>query len=181
MAAALLCLAGVVSWFTWGDSNKQAARDHPPAPTTAASPMPAPQQAPVAVVIPTPSPATVSPPPIAGDTAAPPAPSKPLPVAVDKAPVTTVAPTTPPPREVTSTSASTPPWLSELPDDVRRQMAAITITGAVYSENPVQRLLLVNGQVLPQGSTVVADVTLEEIRERHSVFSFRGTRFRIAH
>ena len=73
------------------------------------------------------------------------------------------------------------PWLAELPEDARRQIAMLTITGVVYSENPGQRLLLVNGQVLPQGSTVVPEVTLEEIGERHSVFNFRGMRFRVAH
>jgi general secretion pathway protein B len=78
--------------------------------------------------------------------------------------------------------ASAPlPWLAELPEETRRQVATLTITGAVYSENPSQRLLLVNGQVLPQGSLVVPEVTLEEIRERHSVFNFRGTRFRLTH
>jgi general secretion pathway protein B len=60
-------------------------------------------------------------------------------------------------------------------------MPPLAITGAVYSDNPAQRLLLINGQVLPQGSTVTPEVTLEDIGERHSVLSFRGTRFRLAH
>jgi general secretion pathway protein B len=92
-------------------------------------------------------------------------------------------PTAPPnPPANPAPRASAPlPWLAELPEETRRQIATLAITGAVYSENPSQRLLLVNGQVLPQGSPVVPEVTLEEIREHHSVFSFRGTRFRLAH
>lgn len=73
------------------------------------------------------------------------------------------------------------PLLGELPEDIRRQIPALTITGAVYSDNPAQRLLLVNGQVLAQGSPVAPDVTLVEIRSGSSEFSFRGTRFRVAH
>jgi general secretion pathway protein B len=73
------------------------------------------------------------------------------------------------------------PLLSELPDALRRQLPALSITGAVYADDPKQRLLLVNNQVLPQGSQVAPEVMLEEIHQRSSVFNFRGTRFRLAH
>ena len=73
------------------------------------------------------------------------------------------------------------PLLSELPDALRRQMPALTITGAVYSETPANRLLLLNNLVLTQGSLAAPDVTLEEIRPKSSVFNFKGTRFRLAH
>jgi general secretion pathway protein B len=73
------------------------------------------------------------------------------------------------------------PLLSELPEATRRQIPAMAISGAVYSTNPAQRLLLVNGQVLTQGSQVAPDLTVVEIRSTHSEFNFRGTRFRMAH
>ena len=73
------------------------------------------------------------------------------------------------------------PLLAELPQDVRQQIPALAVNGAVYSENPAQRLLLVNGQVLSQGSLAAPDLTLERIGANTSDFSFRGTRFRIAH
>ena len=73
------------------------------------------------------------------------------------------------------------PLLSELPEDIRRQIPALGISGAVYSDNPAQRLLLVNGQVLGQGSLAAPEVALVEIRAGSSEFSFRGTRFRMAH
>ena len=73
------------------------------------------------------------------------------------------------------------PLLSDLPEDLRRQVPALTITGAVYSENPAQRLLLVNNLVLAQGALAAPEVKLEEIQARSSVFSFRGTRFRVPH
>jgi general secretion pathway protein B len=73
------------------------------------------------------------------------------------------------------------PLLSELPEEIRRQISALAISGAVYSEYPGQRMLLVNGQVLKQGSAAGPDLTLEEIRASSSVFNFRGTRFRVTH
>ena len=57
----------------------------------------------------------------------------------------------------------------------------MAISGAVYSDNPAQRLLLVNGQVLNQGNQVAPDLTVVEIRSNISEFSFRGIRFRLAH
>ena len=96
------------------------------------------------------------------------------------------APATPRPLPVAKASASQAdpaavPLLSELSEDIRRQIPPLAITGAVYSENPGQRLLLVNKQVLTQGSLAAPEVNLEEIRAQSSVFSFRGTRFRVAH
>lgn len=73
------------------------------------------------------------------------------------------------------------PLLGSLPEETRRQIPALAITGAVYSDNPSQRLLLVNGQVLPQGGAIAPDLTVEEIRGRSAIFSFRGTRFQVAH
>jgi general secretion pathway protein B len=73
------------------------------------------------------------------------------------------------------------PLLSELPDSIRRQLPPLVINGSVYSSNPGQRLLLVNNLVLPQGSQAAPEVTLEEIRPKSSVFSFRGQRFQLAH
>lgn len=71
--------------------------------------------------------------------------------------------------------------LSDLPEEVRRQIPPLTITGSVYSANPEKRLLLVNNQVLAQGSLAAPEVTLVEIQAKSSVFSFRGTRFRVVY
>lgn len=84
----------------------------------------------------------------------------------------------------TPATSATPvavPLLSELSASIRREIPPLAISGVVYSENPGQRLLLVNNQVLTQGSLAAPDVNLEEIRPRSSVFSFRGTRFRVTH
>jgi general secretion pathway protein B len=126
---------------------------------------------PVVVVTPVPMPAPAQPP-------------KPAPLAsrsLPQLPSSAAKVPASPAREVIATAATTVPLLGELPEDIRRQIPAMGITGAVYSENPAQRLLLVNGQVLGQGSLAASDVLLVEIGSKYSEFSFRGTRFRVAH
>ena len=96
---------------------------------------------------------------------------------------------TPPPTpaaQVAASPASTAPapavpLLVELPQDVQRQVPPITISGFVHSKDPAQRLLLINGQVVTQGAAAAPDLMLEEIGVKSSIFSFRGTRFRLAH
>lgn len=99
-----------------------------------------------------------------------------------------VAAPTPAPAKPTTKLASVAvvmpavvPLLSEVAQDIRSQVPALAITGAVYSGNPGQRLLLVNNEVLTQGSQVAAELTLLEIGEHSSVFEFRGHRFRLMH
>ena len=96
---------------------------------------------------------------------------------VSATPVTTPAKT---PEAGPNTPANAP-VLGELPEDIRRQIPALAVTGAVYSDNPAQRLLLLNGQVLSQGSLAAPDVILEHIGTNSSEFNFRGTRFRLVH
>ena len=114
-----------------------------------------------------------------------PAPPAPVPtapvVAPTKAPMAAPKPTPIEKEVVTANVALSIPLLSELSNSVRSQIPPLNITGAVYSKNPGQRLLLVNNQVLNQGGLAAPEVTLEEIRVNSSVFSFRGTRFRLEH
>lgn len=148
----------------------------PPQPAPVAAPVPAAhnavsQAAPVAPTVPAASPA-LKPKPR----------PEPPPSTTPRSAGTEVAPVKPSP----ATSAASPalpvaPLLSELPEEIRRQIPALTITGAVASENPAQRLLLVNGQVLPQGAAAAPEVLIEEIRARSSTFKFRGSRFRVTY
>lgn len=97
---------------------------------------------------------------------------------------------TPAPRAATAPAPTSPaggsaapaeaPLLSGLPEDLRRQIPALVITGVVHADNPAQRLLVVNNQVLTQDGQLGPDLVLETIGSRHSVFRFRGTRFRVA-
>ena len=92
-------------------------------------------------------------------------------------------PKTEPVAKAAASQAASPAvrLFGELPEDLRRQIPPLAITGSVYSSNPDKRLLLVNNQVLAQGSLAAPEVTLEQIQAKSSVFSYRGTRFRVTH
>lgn len=179
----VLLLAATLAWWIWGYAAQQ-----PGVMVSAATVAPAVPQAvapAVALTVPTP------PAPVAAAVRAPPPASVPVTqpksAATEKTAITPPAETKPPmaasapkPQPPAPTAAQVP-LLSELPEATRREIPALVINGAVYSENPAQRLLLVNGQVLNQGSEVAPDLKVVEIRSNVSEFSFRGTRFRLAH
>lgn len=71
--------------------------------------------------------------------------------------------------------------LAELPGDVQQQLPKLAITGGVHSENVAQRMLIVGGQVLNEGSEVAPGVVLEQIRARTAVLRFRGYRYAVAY
>jgi general secretion pathway protein B len=166
----------------------------PTVPALPAAPALPPQPAPVAEPTPVATPAPAAPNavsqaapvtptvPAASTTVKPKPRPEPPPSTVLRSAGTEVAPVKPSP----AASAASPvlpvaPLLSELPEEIRRQIPALTITGAVASENPAQRLLLVNGQVLPQGAAAAPEVLIEEIRARSSTFKFRDSRFRVTY
>jgi general secretion pathway protein B len=151
-------------------------------PTAALAP-----SAPASVGAPPAPPATVQAAAVAR-TAPQPAPT--APPAASVTPVVVPASATPAPRAATAPAPTSPtgssaapaeaPLLSGLPEDLRRQIPALVITGVVHADNPAQRLLVVNNQVLTQDGQLGPDLMLETIGSRHSVFRFRGTRFRVA-
>ena len=170
----LAAAAAVGGWFWRAPSNDAPRQADAQIALTSpvASPPPLPALA-APTLLPAPVPAPV--------TAAPVAPKpKPEPAPKPEAPPRRIAAPKPAPPPPAAAPAEVP-LLSELPENIRRQIPAMAINGVVYSDNPGQRVLLVNQQVLTQGSQAVPDVKLEEIRPHSSVFSFQGTRFRLAH
>lgn len=87
------------------------------------------------------------------------------------------------PKSVTPNAAAPvqasplPPALAALPDGVRASIPKLVLSGSVYSINPGQRMLIINGQVFHEGSSPAADVTLERIGPQAAVLNFRGTQF----
>jgi general secretion pathway protein B len=136
-----------------------------PAPANAAA-----VTAPVSAAVAVPATAAVAPAPLptakpASQTGAPP-----QPVAISN-----------PAKVGASPTGSGVPLLSELPEALRRLIPPLVIAGAVYSDDPSQRLLLVNNQAFNQGNAVAPGVQLEEIQATSSVFNFQGTRFQLNH
>ena len=114
---------------------------------------------------------------------APATPAKPTQTATPTPPAAAVAPepiSKPAPVATPIRSASGGvPMLSELPEPMRRQIPALNISGAVYSDSPPEWTLIINDQLMGKGSQVAPDVRLEEISGSSAVFNFKGQRFRI--
>lgn len=71
------------------------------------------------------------------------------------------------------------PTLSELPDDIKRDLPQLTIGGAMYSDTPSSRMLIINSQVFHEGDQPYQGLVLEEIRLKSAVFKYRGYRYAI--
>lgn len=128
------------------------------------------------------------------------APAKPAPArkpAADAPPRRTPPPATPtmpahraPPSAGAATNpaaaATNPPdarihAIHELPDDVRRDLPKLAIGGSVYSEQPSDRMLIVNGQVAREKDRLGPELVLEQIRLKSAVLRFRGYRYELAY
>ena len=70
---------------------------------------------------------------------------------------------------------------SELPDEVQRGLPTFVVGGASYSQNPVNRMLIVNGQVFREGDKLAPEVSLEQIRLKEAVLVTKGYRYRIVY
>jgi general secretion pathway protein B len=67
--------------------------------------------------------------------------------------------------------------VNDLPADVQRDLPKLVISAGVYSDNPTQRLLIVNGQAVAEGAEPAPGVLLEQIRPRTAVLKYRGYRY----
>ena len=66
--------------------------------------------------------------------------------------------------------------LSELPDEVRKQVPALVVGGAMYAKTPANRMLIVNGQLFHEGDTLAPGLTLEQIKLKSAVLKVNGYR-----
>jgi general secretion pathway protein B len=69
--------------------------------------------------------------------------------------------------------------MAELPADVQQALPKFAVSGGVYSENVAQRMLIVGGQVVNEGSEVAPGVVLEQIRPKTAVLRFRNLRYAV--
>jgi len=67
--------------------------------------------------------------------------------------------------------------LYDLPLNVRQHIPALEFSAHVYSTNPLQRSLVINGQFMEEGSQVNNELVLTEITSDGAVFDFQGYRF----
>ena len=88
-------------------------------------------------------------------------------------------PTTPAQSAAAAAAAAAPVAapVAGLPPDAPK----LAISGGVYSTNPAQRMLIVNGQVFNEGSEIGPGVVLEQIKPKGAVLKFRNARYSISY
>ena len=86
-----------------------------------------------------------------------------------------------PPPQAAAPAPQRIPTQAELPETLRRQLPALTTGGAMYSDAPANRMLILNGQVLHEGEKLNPDLVLEEIGLKTAVLAFKGQRFSISY
>jgi general secretion pathway protein B len=171
---AVLLVAGGAALWPRDDTIAVAPAVTAPTPAPVAAEAQAPVPAPAPPVVPVA--AAVSPPP-------PPALPSPIPAPMPK-PVAKAAPAAPapvPPVPAAAPAADRVFAMAELPADVQRDLPKLAISGGVHSENASQRMLIVGGQVMGEGTEVAPGVVLEQIRARTAVLRFRGYRYSVGY
>jgi len=68
----------------------------------------------------------------------------------------------------------------QLPENLRAQLPPLAVGGSIYSSNPPDRSVIIDGRILRENDRLAADLTLEQIRPKSAVLRFRGYRFEIA-
>lgn len=171
VAALALAALGVMGWQLWQHAA-------PPAP----APVPAPPSSPPPMMMTPPMQ-----PPASQPRSAPPQ-AQPSPsIATDS--VKQSPPQQPVASRPSSTPKSTTPAttgtpilrLNELPEEVRRTLPNMVFGGAMYSDVPSKRMLIINGGVFHEGDQPMPGLSLDEIRLKSAVFSYQGQRFSVAY
>lgn len=65
----------------------------------------------------------------------------------------------------------------ELPYDVQQHIPIMEFSAHVYSTNPIQRSIVINGRFMEEGDNLGSDLVLNEITPQGAVFDFQGYRF----
>ena len=67
--------------------------------------------------------------------------------------------------------------VDELPPDVGSHVPRMEFSAHVYSSNPKQRSVIINGMFLEEGELLSSDLKLSEITPDGVIFEFKGYRF----
>ncbi|TNF38918.1 MAG: hypothetical protein EP315_00535 [Gammaproteobacteria bacterium] len=78
-----------------------------------------------------------------------------------------------------SLEMDTVPYLQDLPALVQQAIPDMTFAGHVYSSNPAQRSVIINGHAMGEGELVIDRLRVEQITRNGVVFNFDGQLFRM--
>lgn len=159
----LLLLAGAGAYMWWS-------RPAPAPAPVLASAEPAPPPAPTAsVALPPPPPVPASALPL------------PPPPVVLPAPLPTPAPAPAATPAPAARPAAPIPTLAELSPALRAELPPLQVGGAMHSDTPANRMLILNGQVYREGDAIAPGLQLEQIQLRSAVLLYKGQRLRLSY
>ena len=150
----LVLLLALLLWRSWGGA---------PAPQIEPQQPLAQAPAPIPVQTPAQTQRKPAPPPVARNKAVP----QPAPVA---------RPVSPPVQAAAPAPVLT---MAELPDAVRRSLPPLKFGGAMYSDAPASRVLILNGQLLHEAEAVQPGLVIETIGVHKATLVQNGQRFSI--
>lgn len=173
LALALVLLAALGWWLLGRDTPAPAAT------SVLASPAPAP-----ASPVPAPAPTPLVTPPLVSALPPAPVPAPPRAAEPTRAAATKVPEGKGAKQPIAAASAVAEPrvyQLSELPDEIRRELPALAVGGAMYSKSPANRMLIVNGQTFREGDKLAPNLLLQQIRLKSAVLEYKGYRYGITY
>ena len=65
----------------------------------------------------------------------------------------------------------------DLSESLQRQIPTITVSAHIYSNNPIQRSIVINNSFLEEGDYVLDNLILIEITADGAIFNYEGTQF----
>ena len=71
------------------------------------------------------------------------------------------------------------PHLQELPALLQQAIPDMSFAGHVYSSNPAQRSVIINGSAMGEGDLIIGDLRIDEITSNGVIFDYQSQRFRI--
>ena len=104
--------------------------------------------------------------------------NQPMPSSAAPAPAP-AAPINPPFAGNRAASAPAPAAPQQAGRGLPPEAPKLVISGGVYSTNPAQRRLIVNGQVVTEGADLGSGVVLEQVGRDTAVLGFRGQRYNV--
>jgi general secretion pathway protein B len=80
-------------------------------------------------------------------------------------------------RQRQKTRSNTVVEMDELPFDVLQQIPVLEFSAHIYSSNPLQRSIVINGRFMEEGDRLAGDLFLNEITPDGAIFDFQGQLF----
>lgn len=70
--------------------------------------------------------------------------------------------------------------LTQLPDNLQRELPPLAVGGSMYSDSPADRMVLIDKRLFHEGEEVSPGLVIESLMPKAAILRYKGYRFRIA-